>query len=131
MVIKPDGAGVDDGQGHHGLLAQHQHIERVVVFGQSLRNESVIRGIVHRRIQDAIEFDQAAGLVQFVLHAGAERNLDDGVELLRKFAAGSHVVPGMDHGIRPAFMGSSMGSDRHCKCSGISGASCRGALLTA
>ena len=48
------------------------------------------------------ELDQAAGLVQFVLHAGAEGNLNNGVELLRQFAAGSYIVPGMDHGIRPA-----------------------------
>src|ERR1700732_2918512 len=98
-----DGARVDDSQRHDGFLAQHQHIKRIVVLGKSLRNEAIVRGIVDRRVQDAVEVDQASGLVQFVFHAGAEGNLDDGVELLRKLAAGSYVMPRMNHGIRPAF----------------------------
>src|SRR5258708_37784728 len=71
--------------------------------GRGLGDESVVCGIVNGRDQDAVELDEAGGLVQFVLHAGDEGNLDDGVELLRQFAAGSYVVPGMDHEVRPAF----------------------------
>ena len=37
-------------------------------------------------------------LVQLVLDARPHRDLDEGVELLRQVLAGSHVVPGMDHG---------------------------------
>jgi hypothetical protein len=72
-----DGAGVDDGQRDDRFLAEHEHVERVVVFGEGLRNETVVRGIVHGRIENAVEFDQATRLVEFVLHAGAEGNLDD------------------------------------------------------
>ena len=76
-----DGARVDQRQRHHRFLAEHQHVERIVVFGQRLRNETVVGRIVHRRVQHAVQLDQAALLVQFVLHAGAERNLDDRVEI--------------------------------------------------
>jgi hypothetical protein len=113
-------ARVDDGQRNHGFLAQHQHIERVVVFGQGLGNEAIVCGIVDRRVQDAVELDQAARLVQFVFHARAEGNLYDGVELLRKLATGSYVVPRMDHGIGPAFVGFVYAAGGHCKRSGIS-----------
>ena len=76
---------------------RHEHVERIVVFGERLRNEAVVRGIVDGGIEDAVEVDQAAGFVEFVLDAGAEGNLDDAVEFLRQLVAGSHVVPGMDH----------------------------------
>jgi hypothetical protein len=95
---EPNGAGVDDGERHHGFLAEHQHIERIVVFGQRLRDEAVVRRIVNGRIEDAIELDQAAGFIQFVLHTGAEGDLDHAIEFLRELVAGSYVVPGMDHG---------------------------------
>src|SRR3984885_9077222 len=39
-----DGAGVDDGKGYDGFLAEHQNIERIVVFGERLRDEAVVGG---------------------------------------------------------------------------------------
>ena len=51
---EPDGTRVDDGQRNHGFLAQHQHIDGVVILRQRLRNEAVVRRIVNRRVQDAI-----------------------------------------------------------------------------
>ena len=92
-----DGAGVDDSEGNDRFLAQDQHVERVIVIGQRLRDEPVVGGIVNSRVKDAVEFDQATGLIQFVLHAGTEGNLDDGVELRRQFVAGSDIVPRMNH----------------------------------
>jgi hypothetical protein len=92
-----DGAGVNDGQRHDGFLAEDENVERVIIFGERLRNESVIGGIVDGGIENAIEADEAARFVEFILHARAERDLDDAVEFLRKFVARSDVVPGMDH----------------------------------
>ena len=43
-------ARMNNGQRHHGFLAQHEHIERIVVFRESLRDKAVIRGIVNCRI---------------------------------------------------------------------------------
>jgi hypothetical protein len=62
-----------------------------------LRDETVVRRIVNGGVEDAIELDQAACFIEFVLHARSERDLDDAVEFLREFVAGSYVVPGMDH----------------------------------
>ena len=42
-----DRAGLDQRQWGHRFLAQHQHVERIVVFGQRLRNEAVVGRIVH------------------------------------------------------------------------------------
>ena len=92
-----DGASMDDGKGHNGFLAQHQHVERVVVFGERLRYEAVIRRIVNRRVEDAIKPDQAARFVEFIFHARAKRNFDHAVEFLRQLVAGSYVVPRMNH----------------------------------
>ncbi len=76
---------------------KHQHVERIVVLGQRLRDEAVVRRVIDGRVEHAIELDQAALLVELVLHARAERDFDDGVELLRQVLAGSDVVPCMSH----------------------------------
>ena len=92
-----DGARVHDGQRGYGHLAEDQNVERVVVFGEGLGNESVIRGIVDGGIQDAIHFDDAAGFVELIFNAGAEGNFDDSLEFARDVFAGTEVVPRM-HG---------------------------------
>ena len=92
-----DGASVDDGQRDDGFLTENKDIERIVVFGECLRNEAVIRWVVDSGIKNAIEANQAAGLVEFILHTGAERDFDHTIEFLGKFVARSHVVPRMDH----------------------------------
>ena len=73
------------------------HSGRYVIFGEGLRNESVVGGVVDGRVENAVEPDESAQLVEFILHAGAERNFDDAVKFLREFVAGSYVVPGMNH----------------------------------
>jgi len=35
-----DGAGVNDGERDDGFLAEHEDVERIVIFGEGLRNES-------------------------------------------------------------------------------------------
>ena len=73
--------------------------ERIIIFGEGLRNESIIRRVIDGRIQDAVELDEPAGFIQFVLHAGAEGDFNHALKLLRQPVAGSHVVPGMDHAL--------------------------------
>lgn len=36
---KADGAGLDNGERDDGFLAEHQRVERIVVFGESLGDE--------------------------------------------------------------------------------------------
>ena len=78
-----DRAGVDERERDDRLLAQHQHVERVVVLGERLRDEAVVGRVVDGGVEDAVELEQAGLLVELVLDAGAERDLDDRVELLR------------------------------------------------
>jgi len=92
-----DGAGFDEGERLNGFLAQNEDIEGIVVFGVGLRDESVISGIEHRRVDDTIYFDEAGGLVEFVFEVGAERNFDDGLKVTGDLLAGRNVVPGMNH----------------------------------
>jgi len=70
------GARVDERERHHGLLTQDEDVERVVVFGEGLRDEAVVGGIVDSRIQHAIQPDQPTLLVEFVLDARSEGYFD-------------------------------------------------------
>jgi len=92
-----DGAGVNDGERDDSFLAEDEDVERVVVFGEGLRDEAVIGGVVHSGVENAIEADESAGFIEFIFHAGAEGNLDHAIEFFWKLVAGSDVVPGMDH----------------------------------
>jgi hypothetical protein len=88
---------VDQRERDDGFLAEHEHVKRVVVLRQRLRDEAVVGRVVDGRVQHAVELDQAGDLVELVLHRRAEGDLDDGVELLRDVLAGGDVVPGVDH----------------------------------
>jgi hypothetical protein len=88
---------MDDREWHDRLLAENEHVERIVVLGEGLGNKTIICRVIDGGVEDAVEADKAAGLVEFILHAGAERDFDYAVELLGKLVAGSYVVPGMDH----------------------------------
>jgi hypothetical protein len=92
-----DGAGVNDGQGDHSLLAQHQHIQRIIIFRQSLGNEAVVRRIVNSGVEHAIHLDEPTVFVQFIFDAGARWNFDNGVKLSRQFVSGRYIVPRMEH----------------------------------
>src|SRR5215472_13213521 len=50
-----------------------------------------------RRVEHTIKLDQSTGLIQLVLHAGAEGDLDDRCELLGQMFPGSHIMPRMEH----------------------------------
>ena len=93
-----DGAGMNDRERHDRILAEHEDIERIIIFGQRLRDEAIVRRIVDGGIEDAVELDQSAGFVEFVFHTGSKWDLDHAIKFLRKLVAGSHVVPRMDHG---------------------------------
>src|SRR5262249_47191818 len=94
----------DDRQWNNGFLAQNKNIQGIIILGKSLRDKSVIRRIVDRRIKNTIKANQAAGLVEFVFNARPERNLDNAVKFLRQLVSGSNVVPGMNHGYRSRFI---------------------------
>jgi hypothetical protein len=80
------------------LLAEDEHVQRVTVVAERPRQETVVRRVVHRRVQDAIEPQQAGRLVQLVLHLRALRDLDHGVEVALDVLAELDVVPRV-HGL--------------------------------
>jgi hypothetical protein len=92
-----DGPGLDEGEGDDGFLAEDEDVERVVVFSECLGDESVIGGIVDGGVENTVELYESGLLVELVLDAATEGDLDDGVELVRELVSGSDVVPRMDH----------------------------------
>ncbi|MNY35195.1 hypothetical protein D3C86_1695830 [compost metagenome] len=78
---------------HHGAgqdreRRQHQHVHRVTVAGQRLRNEAVVGRVAHARADETVDEQQAGFLVGLVLHRIAlGRNLDDDVEIVGKVLA--------------------------------------------
>jgi hypothetical protein len=48
-----------------------------------VRNEAVVSGIAHRRIEEAVDHQRAGGLVHLVLdRLAADRHLDDDIDLV-------------------------------------------------
>src|SRR5215469_17722568 len=90
---------MDDGQGYHSFLAKHEHVQRVIIFSESLWQESVVRRIVDGGVKNSVQANQAARLVEFVLHASAVGNFDHRIEFLREFVTRSDIMPRMNHRI--------------------------------
>ena len=81
--------------GTHRILAEHQYVERVMIFGQRSRNEPVIGGIKDRRIEHAVHSNQATSFIEFVFDIGPEGNLDYRIELMRDLITGTEIMPGV------------------------------------
>ena len=91
-----DGARLDDRQGLHGFLGQHQRVERIPVVAERARDETVVGRIVDRAVEHAIETEEARLLVQLVLVGAAFRHLDDDRKRrLDERVVYVAVVPGM------------------------------------
>ena len=95
----------DGAAGHHHARGQriggdHQHIDRVTVVGQGLRDVAVVARVVHRGRHEAVDEHRAAFLVDLVLdRVGVHRDLDDDVELVRTLLAGGDVVQTHEVGV--------------------------------
>ncbi len=76
-----------------GGRTDDQDVARIAVIGQGVGDEAVIAGIVHRRIEEAVDEQRARILVHLVLHRHtALRNLDDGVNVPRCVRADGDFV---------------------------------------
>lgn len=78
-------------------MAEDEYVERVVVFGEGLRDEPVVGGVVDGGIEDSIKPEHAGFLVEFVFDAGTHGNFDDGGEFHGQPFARRNIVPGMNH----------------------------------
>src|SRR6267154_4742060 len=99
-----NGTSLNEGQRLYRFLAQNQHIEGIVVLGIGLRNETVIRGIENRRMNNTIDFEQAGGFVQFVFNVGAERDFDDRLKIAGNILARRNIMPSVEHSGKASYM---------------------------
>ena len=82
-----------DRPGDHRRTGGDQHVHRVAVVGQGVRDEAVVAGIAHRRVQEAVDVDRARVLVELVLdRLAVQRNFDDDVDVPRRIAADGHLA---------------------------------------
>src|SRR6185503_19031609 len=88
-----DRAAADERERNERLLAEHQDVERISVSTVRLRDESIIRGIVDRRVENAISAEQARRLVQLVLDLRALRDLHEREEVVAEVGPPRDVVP--------------------------------------
>ena len=83
-----DGARAHDGAGNDRNAAHDQHVHRIAVFRERMRDEAVIRRILHRRVDEAVDEERARRLVHLVLHRmAAMRHLDDDVDVVGRVDA--------------------------------------------
>jgi hypothetical protein len=79
------------------FLAENEHVERIVIFGERLRYEAVVRGIEDRGVKNTIHADHSTGFVELILNVRVQRDFDDGVEFVGDLTARAEIVPGMGH----------------------------------
>ncbi len=71
-----------DASRDQGGRAEQQHVNRIAIIRQRVRDEAVIARIAHRRVQEAIDEDRAGGLVHLVLdRVAANRHFHDHVDV--------------------------------------------------
>src|SRR6185295_15542637 len=74
--------------GHDGARVADQHVDRIAVERERMRDEAVVPGVAHRRVEKAIHDESAGGLVHLVFDGlAAHRNLDDDVDIERRIQA--------------------------------------------
>src|SRR5690606_36813369 len=74
-----DGADVHDDAGVDRVVHQHQHVLRIAVLAEGVVEVAVVGRVPEGRVENAVEVDATRLVVDFVLHAAAARDLDDGV----------------------------------------------------
>ena len=80
-----------DDAARKGRLGDADHrVERVAVLAERVGNEAVVRGIDHRREQEAVELDRARLVVVLVLVAAALRDLHETQQLFVHAGHGEH-----------------------------------------
>lgn len=92
-----DGIAFHDRHGVDGFGAKNENVKRVSIIAVGSRNEAVIRGIVCRGIQDSVQTQQSAFLIQFVFFLRALRNFDDTDEIFGLNAFFTHIMPNVAH----------------------------------
>jgi hypothetical protein len=69
-------AGANDAAREGRLRNQDEDVERVAVLRQRAIDEAVVGRVMHARVEDPVEHESMTGVVELVLVAAAERDLD-------------------------------------------------------
>src|SRR5690606_35763857 len=96
QVEHPDRSHLDQASREGRLGHQHQHVDRVAIAGESPRHEAVVAGIVHRRVEHAVEPEDSQVLVELVLVALVLGDLDHRGDYAWWLTASGDVVPGVE-----------------------------------
>src|SRR5947209_5114029 len=83
-----DRADIDHRAWHDRPRVGNKHVDRIAVVGKRVRNEAVIAGIAHRRIQEAIDEQHAGRLIHLIFDRfAADRDLNDDIDVFRGIVA--------------------------------------------
>ena len=84
----PERPHADDAARHHRPRVHDQHVERIAVAAERMRDEPVVPRIAHRRIEEPVDKQRARGLVELVLdRLAAERHLDHDIDVVGRVLA--------------------------------------------
>ena len=87
-----DGADFDETAAEGRFFGDGEDVERVAIFAERAGNEAVVAGIVHRRIEEAVEAENAEGLVVFILVARVFGDFDNHADDFGRARAGVDFV---------------------------------------
>ena len=88
-----DRPAVDHRTRHDRARIAHEHVDRIAVGGERVRNEAVVTGVAHGRVEKAIDEQRARSLVHLVLdRLAADRHFDDDVDVLWRVFACRHGI---------------------------------------
>src|ERR1039457_7093365 len=87
-----DGTHQHEDSGIARLVDQRQDVERIAVFGERPGDEAVVAGIVHGRIQGAVQAEHPELAIVLVLVGGVLGNLHNHADNLGAVAAGVDIV---------------------------------------
>ena len=83
-----DGATAHDGARHHGNAADDENVNGVAIVRQCVRDEAVVGGILHGRVDETINEQCARGLVHFIFHRmPAVGHFDDDIDVMGRIDA--------------------------------------------
>src|SRR5579884_1326193 len=112
-VEHTDGTNFHDAAGKARAIDQHEHVERIAVVAERTRQESVIAGEVHWRIQIAVETEDVQLLVVLILVDRLQRDFHYNVHNFRSLLA-ERQLKIIEH---PPSLSRTTQSSAHAPCS--------------
>src|SRR5581483_12249633 len=97
---QPYGAHGNKASGKACLFDHRQHVQRIAIFSQRPGDKPIVSGVMHWRIERAIQTEDAQAAVVLILVRGILRNLHNHADDLRHFRTGIQVIKLRRHPLR-------------------------------